>query len=310
MDSGKRIKQLREDRLLKPGDIELATWLIAETNGCSGYYISPESLAEIEQGSVPDIRRLLSLAQCLRVPYEQLLLLFDVDLQGTARYQPVPAVLPPAVLPPAVLSEHQTTASPLIELRKDESDPASNFDAQIDPDETMLLAPEQWECVPADLRGRLRPDRYCYALIGLKDDTMGSILPPESLVEVDEQQAEVRRFEWRSLRERPLYLVRHRYGYSCCWGEQQGNELTLLPHPLSQRKAMYFKTPHEAVVMGQVVNMWLPPQVHDTRPDSVESYLSAAQHQSEHQPQEPLPPKIKPQLSDIFEPRRPRRFSA
>ncbi len=311
MDSGKRIKQLREDRLLKPGDIELASWLIAETNGCSEYYISPESLVEVEQGSVPDIRRLLSLAQCLRVPYEQLLLLFDVDLQGMARYQVVPAVLTPAVLSPVVLSpvalsEDQTTSSPPIKLQKDASDPASDFDAHIDPDETMLLGPEQWECVPAELRGRLHPDRYCYALIGLKDDTMGSILPPESLVEVDEQQAEVRRFEWKSLRERPLYLVQHRYGYSCCWGEQQGNELTLLPHPLSQRKAMHFKTPHEAVVVGQVLNMWVPPQAHDARPDSVESYLSVA----EHKPQGFLPPKINPQFSDIFEPRRPRRFSA
>jgi hypothetical protein len=300
MNSGRRIQQLREDRLLKPGDIELASWLIAETNGCSEYYISLENLAEMEQGAVPDIRKLLSLAQCLRVPYENLLLLFDIDLQGTARYSLVPAVLP----------EAQKTSSQPIELRQDESDPVSNFDAQIDPDETMLLAPEQWECVPAELRGRLHPNRYCYALIGLKDGTMGSILPPESLVEVDEQQAEVRRFEWRSLRERPLYLVRHLYGYSCCWCEQQGNELTLLPHPLSQCKAVHFNMPHEALVMGQVVNMWLPPQAHDTRPDSVESYLSAAQHQPEHQPQGPLPPKITPQFSDIFGPRRPRRFSA
>src|SRR5579859_2245247 len=141
MDSGKRIKQLREDRLLKPGDIELATWLIAETNGCSGYYISPESLAEIEQDSVPDIRTLLSLAQCLRVPYEQLLLLFDVDLQGMERYPLVPAVLIPAVLSPVVPSEDQTTSQQLIQLPKDESDPASDSDAQIDLDETMLLAP-------------------------------------------------------------------------------------------------------------------------------------------------------------------------
>ncbi|HTC93137.1 MAG TPA: hypothetical protein VK699_06770 [Terriglobales bacterium] len=296
MNCGKRIQQLREDRLLKPGDIELASWLIAETNGCSEYYISLESLAEMEQGAVPDIRRLLSLAQCLRVPYEQLLLLFDIDLQGTARYSLVPAVLP----------EVQKASSQPIELRQDESDPASNFDAQIDPDETMLLAPEQWECVPAEVRGRLHPDRYCYALIGLKDDTMGGILPPESLVEVDERQAEVQRFEWRSLRERPLYLVRHPYGYSCCWGEQQGNELTLLPHPLSQRKAMHFKTPDEAVVVGQVVNMWMPPQTHGMRPDSVESYLSAPDHLA----QAILPPKINPQSNATLEPRRVRRFSA
>jgi transcriptional regulator with XRE-family HTH domain len=294
MNSGKRIQQLREDRLLKPGDIELASWLIAETNGCSEYYISPESLAEVEQGSVPDIRRLLSLAQCLRVPYEQLLLLFDVDLQEIARYR--------------LLPEWQEPASPAMELPKNQSDLASNFEAESGLDETTLLGPdsEQWEYVPAELRNRLHPDRYCYALIGLKDDSMSGILPPESLVEVDNRQAEVVRFEWRSLRERPLYLVQHRYGYSCCWAEQQGDELTLLPHPLSQHKAKHFKTPDEALVLGKVVNMWVPPQTHDTRPDSVESYLSAAGRQ----PQEPLPPKINPQFSDIFERCRPRRFSA
>src|SRR5581483_3180757 len=256
MSSGKRIQQLREDRLLKPGDIELASWLIAETNECSEYYISLESLAEIEQGSVPDIRRLLSLAQCLRVPYEQLLLLFDIDLRETACFHFLPALSSPINV-----SEDKTTALPPIEMQK-ESDLASDFDAQTDPDETILLGPEQLECVPAELRGKLHPDRYCYALIGLKDDTMGGILPPESVVEVDEQQVEVRNFEWKVLCERPLYLVRHQYGYSCCWGEQEGDELTLLPHPPSQRKARHFKTPHEAQVVGKVVNMWMPPQVH------------------------------------------------
>ena len=56
-----------------------------------------------------------------------------------------------------------------------------------------------------------------------------------SLVEVDVTQNVVQVFEWRRMRERPVYLVWHANGHSCCWCQLEGKELTLLPYPVFRR---------------------------------------------------------------------------
>jgi hypothetical protein len=113
---------------------------------------------------------------------------------------------------------------------------------------------------------------------------MADILPPGSLVEIDQQQRqerepqhenrERRRYQWKSLWGRPIYLVQHLDGYSCCWCQQDGDEVTLVPHPLSQQKALHFKMPHEALIIGRVVNVWTPAQLDTMLPQSMQSYAS------------------------------------
>ena len=87
---------------------------------------------------------------------------------------------------------------------------------------------------PPPLHKYLDPGRYRYAVIGTKDDTMGDLIPPRSLVEIDTMQNAVQMSGWTSVLARPIYLVWHDNGHSCCWCQVQGNELTLLPHPLSR----------------------------------------------------------------------------
>jgi hypothetical protein len=53
-------------------------------------------------------------------------------------------------------------------------------------------------------------------------------------------------------------LVGHDKGHSCCWCQVQGNELTLLPHPLSHRRVRHYNLPKEASVIGRVTNSWRP----------------------------------------------------
>jgi len=96
------------------------------------------------------------------------------------------------------------------------------------------------------------------AVVGLKDDTMGELIPPGSLVEVDVMQNAVQVFDWKTIRERPVYLVWHTDGHSCCWCQLEGKELTLLPYPLSRQSVRRFKVPREASVIGRVINAWLP----------------------------------------------------
>ncbi len=171
MRSGKQIRELREGRFVKSGDIERISRSIADVKGNSDFYVSHSSLADVETGSVP----------------------------------------------------------------------------------TQELA-----ALPPVLRERLDAGRYRYAVVGPKDDTMGELIPAGSIVEVDVTQNAVQVFDWRSMRERPVYLVWHANGHSCCWCQLEGKELTLLPYPLSRQPVRRFRAPREASVIGRVTNAWLP----------------------------------------------------
>ena len=98
------------------------------------------------------------------------------------------------------------------------------------PRENSLLNPNPLES-PA-LPNRLDLKRYRYARIGLTDETMGELIPPGSVVEIDIMQNVVKVSDWKTIRERPVYLVWHADGHSCCWCNQEGKELTLLPDRL------------------------------------------------------------------------------
>ena len=238
MDSGKWIRESREKRFVKSSDIERISRSIADIKGNADFYVSHSTLADIETGSFPSIHKLFSLAACLKVSLKQLLLVFGIDSNEVRQF----------------------TGPESIEV------PQPGFRFQIDFDtnfishETSLLKlnPEELAAAPPAWRNHLDARRYRYAMVGLKDDTMGEMIPPGSLVEIDVIQNAVQVSDWRSMRERPVYLVWHTDGHSCCWCQLEGKELTCLPHPLSRQPVRRFKIPREASVIGRVIKAWLP----------------------------------------------------
>ncbi|HEX3352755.1 MAG: helix-turn-helix domain-containing protein [Terriglobales bacterium] len=246
MDSGKWIRELREERFVKSSDVERISRSIADVKGNADFYVSHSTLADVETGSVPSIHKLFSLAACLKVSLEELLQVFGIDANEVRQFA-------------------GPAESGLSRVEPNESRGPSfrfqlNFDASLNSHETNLLKlnPQELAALPPALRKRLDPRRYRYAVVGLKDDTMGDLIPPGSLVEVDVMQNTVQVFDWRSMRERPVYLVWHTDGHSCCWCQLEGKELTLLPYPLSRQPVRRFKVPREASVIGRVINAWLP----------------------------------------------------
>ncbi len=242
-DPGKCIRELREERLVKASDIERTSRAIADSKGNADFYVSHSTLADIEAGSVPSIYKLFSLAVCLGVPLDKLLSPFGID-SGEATSMVVRGSEPlPALVPQEAGFRFQL-----------------NFDTQFAFLETTLLRvpPQDAGVLPGTLPRRLDPKRYRYAVIGSKDDTMGELLPPGSLIEIDTTQITVQVFSWRSMRDRPLYLVWHTKGHTCCWCQLDGRELTLLPHPLSPHPVRRCKVPVEATIIGRVLNAWLP----------------------------------------------------
>jgi transcriptional regulator with XRE-family HTH domain len=246
MDSGKWIRELREERFVKSSDIERVSRAIADVKGNADFYVSHSTLADIETGSVPSIHKLFSLAACLKVSLEELLLIFGIDASEVKQF--------------VGQTETGLRGTSSIEAREPGFRFQLNFDASLTSHETSLLRlnPQELAALPPALRKRLDPRRYRYAVVGLKDDTMGELIPPGSLVEVDVMQNAVQVFDWKTIRERPVYLVWHTDGHSCCWCQLEGKELTLLPYPLSRQSVRRFKVPREASVIGRVINAWMP----------------------------------------------------
>src|ERR1700745_4302395 len=86
MDSGKWIRELREERFVKSSDIERVSRAIADVKGNADFYVSHSTLADIETGSVPSIHKLFSLAACLKVSLEELLLIFGIDASEVKQF--------------------------------------------------------------------------------------------------------------------------------------------------------------------------------------------------------------------------------
>ncbi len=246
MNAGKWIRELREERSVRSSDIERVSRSIADVKGDPDFYLSHSTLADVETGAVPSIHKLVSLAVCLQVPLEELLLGFGIDSQEIRQCigQGEPSVRNSLAIP---------DREPGFRFQL-------NFDAGFNSQDTRLLTlnPQELAGLPAAQFRRLDPKRYRYAAIGLEDDSMGDLIPPGSLVEIDVNQNAVQVSDWKSMRERPVYLIWHTEGHSCCWCDLQGKELTLLPYPLSRQSVRRFRVPREASVIGRVINAWLP----------------------------------------------------
>jgi hypothetical protein len=232
--------------MIKPSDVERVSRALANRKQNTDFYVSHSTLADIEAGSIPSIHKLFSLAVCFRLSVKELLLSFDIDIDEAG------------VCDNAPVEEH--LAAPLPQPREAPFRFQLNFDTNFSARETTLLRlqPQQIQNLPPFFQARFDPLRYRFAIIGTADDGMADLLPPRSLVEVDTTQNSVQVFAWRTLRDRPVYLVWHNGGHACRWCQVDGRELSLLPHPLSSQPVQRFKMPGEATVVGRVTNAWLP----------------------------------------------------
>jgi hypothetical protein len=237
---GRLISELLAAKRLRPRDIEQKSRLIADSRGNSGFYISHASLAAIKAGATPSIYKVFSLAACCGVSYAYLLSLF-----GIVGDSPVPSQAAEAA-PETALVEDCNFRFRL------------NFDIAVTPEETRLISlDEQYlHFLPTDLASSLEPTRLIYAVVGLNDDSMSNVIPAGSLVEVDRDQTEVPSAGWRTLQERPIFLLWHEQGYSCGWCQITKNQLFLIPHPASGRPILQLRIPNEVVIIGRVIHVW------------------------------------------------------
>jgi hypothetical protein len=115
--------------------------------------------------------------------------------------------------------------------------------------ETRLIT--DWETqVPANGSH----DRHLiYGHMGLDDFTMYPMIRPGAVLRNDTNQNKLIPGASPNEYERPIYFIELRGGYACGWCELQGNQLRLIPHPISPMSVQLFTYPREAEIIGRVV---------------------------------------------------------
>lgn len=240
---GEQLRELRNRLGVTTREVEEFSRTIAEDCANEEFYISNAWLTQLENKiSIPSIYKLFSLSVVYRTRFNDLLEIFGVNLNASARYQ--------LALP--LQNTH------LASLESPDPEKAISFPVRFDKsfslDKTSLISRmvEVWGEVPIALIQKLDVRHCQYGYIGTEDYTMYPLLRPGSFVQIDSRSSRTPASDWRTEFDRPIYFVELRDGYACSWCEMRGSQITLIPHPLSACNIRQFAHPDEAEIVGQV----------------------------------------------------------
>lgn len=243
-DAGQKLKRIRERLNLRFRDVEEASVRIASRKGNDEFSIALSRLADIEnKGTIPSIYRLYSLCAIYRLDLSDVLSWYGISL----------AALPSD----AMLFQHERTH--LVGLRPEEGEiqvPLA-LDPGLDLSRTVFLSRmiQRWGALPLMLLNNLDLRTYRYGLIGTEDWFMSPLIPPGSLVVVDDSKRRIAMSGWTSELDRPIYFLEHRDGYLCGWCSVKESRITVQPHPASRCDPEVYAHPEEIEVVGQVTRV-------------------------------------------------------
>ena len=246
MRAGEQLKGLRSRLGITTRDVTELSRKIAEGEGNEEFHISNAWLTEIENSdSIPSIYKLYSLSVIYHLNFGDLLQLFGVDVQKISKQQIEMPLQQTHLTSVEVFDENRTVTFPV------------RFDRGFEVSRTNLLSRmvEVWGEVPIALIQHLDVRHSLYGYIGLADLTLYPLLRPGSFVQIDENIKKIQPLKWRTEYDRPIYFVELRDGYACSWCELQGNQLLLIPHPLSPCGVRQFKHGNEAEIVGRVTGV-------------------------------------------------------
>ena len=242
INSGTSLKELRLKLGITVREVEDQSQRIAEAQGNTEFFVSNNWLTRLENTSaVPSIHKLFSLSAIYRVRISELLPIFGIDATLLEKYE----------------IENPTAHTQLLHLEKPSPERRITFPVRFDAgfrvEETNLLSRmvQVWGEIPVSLIQNLDIRRGLYGYIGMNDYTMYPLLRPGSFVFIDDGLREVVQEQWASELERPIYFIEFRSGYACCWCERIGDDVLLVPHPLSSQPHRRYPS-SEAEVIGRV----------------------------------------------------------
>ena len=126
-----------------------------------------------------------------------------------------------------------------------------------DPESATHRLLRMWGDVPLLLMLDVDWDRGPLVLIGAADGMMWPVLPPGSLLQLDQTVRTISDGSFPEF-ERPIYLIEYRNRFFCCHAQRRGDTLRLISHRESQWPADIPIPFKEARVRGQVTPIFRP----------------------------------------------------
>jgi hypothetical protein len=114
-----------------------------------------------------------------------------------------------------------------------------------------------WRNVPLLLMRDVDWERGPLVLIGTEDRMMWPLLPPGSLLQLDQRVRTIAEGSFSEF-ERPIYLIEYRNRFLCCYAQRRGDTLRLMSHGESRLPPAISIPFKEARVRGQVTPIFRP----------------------------------------------------
>ncbi|SRR5579862_483689 len=243
-EAGQKLKRVREKLRLRFRDVEEASARIAARHNNDEFVVALSRLADIEnKGTMPSVYRLYSLCAIYRIELSEVLSWYGISLPG---------------LPgDADLMQHSRTHMIGFKPEDGEVQVPVSLDPGLDLSRTGFLSRliEKWGTLPLMLLNKLDLKNQRYGLIGTGDWSMFPIIPPGSLVVIDDSRRRIMNSGWSNEFDRPIYFLEHKEGYVCGWCTLRDEKVIVQPHPASFCDAESYNYPSEIEVIGQVTQV-------------------------------------------------------
>jgi len=239
--AGQKLKRARERLNLRYRDVEELSQKIAERRGSDEYTIALSRLADIEnKGTLPSLYRLYSLCAIYRLDLSEVLEWYGIPVGSLAADA-------------ASLQLERTHAVNFQGNGPGEAQVPLALDPGLDFKKTTYLSRliQRWGKVPLMLLDGLDLRHHRYAFVGSEDWSMHPLLPPGSLVVVDETRRKIAASGWTSEYDRPIYFLEHREGWLCGWCTLAGQTLIVQGHPSSATPPRVFDL-KQIEIVGQI----------------------------------------------------------
>lgn len=245
-DPGQKLRRTRERLNLRVRDVELASLKIADKYHNDDFAVLINRVSEIENRNlVPTIHKLYSLCAIYRLDFQEVLEWYGISLGALPADTATVDVPQTHELFPGSKPNRPASGEVLLPLA---------LDPGLDPRRTTYLSRmiQRWGKLPLLFLESLNLKEQRYALIGTEDWFMYPLLQPGTFVSIDETQRKIVNAGWSNEYERPIYFFEHRQGFACGWASLNGEQLILIPHPMSACSPQVYKYPADIDLIGQV----------------------------------------------------------
>lgn len=246
-DPGQKLRRIRERLNLRVRDVEQASLKIADKYHNDDFAVLINRISEIENRNlVPTIHKLYSLCAIYRLEFQEVLEWYGISLGA------LPADASCVEVPQTHLLSFQANSG-RGSLSSEVLLPLA-LDPGLDPRRTTYLTRmiQRWGKLPLLFLEPLNVKEQRYAFVGTEDWFMYPLLTPGTFVSIDETQQKIANSGWNNEFERPIYFFEHRQGFACGWASLTGDQLILIPHPLSGCGPQVYNYTNDIDLIGQV----------------------------------------------------------